>query len=182
MTSVTDKLPVAVGRPLNLILKVMRLIVTVSGFVMAGTFLFVVLVRNFGGNLFAFEEWLMAISFWGFFMGAVLASERRMHINADILSVIITNPHLAWWRQLVVQIIEFVVTMIISYWAYLMVRDEILSYPIWQTTAALKIPFLFWRTGIFLSFIFMSVFAAAHLYVHIVDRNAPASGRAEVTS
>lgn len=166
MTSVTEKLPIIVGKPLELSLKFMRLVVTISGFTMALTFLFVVLMRYvFGGNLFAYEEWLMAISFWGFFMGAALASERKLHINADILGVVIKDPRVAWWRQVVVNSIELVITVVITYWAWLMVLDEIKSYPIWQTTAALKIPFVVWRAGIFLGFVYMSIFSAAHLYV-----------------
>lgn len=171
MDSIIDRLPGPLVYPLKIISNLMKAIVIFSGVTMACTFVFVVVIRTFGGNLFAFEEWLMTICFWGFFMGAALASEKRLHINADIFSVMITNSNMKWWRDFTVLVLEFVITVIIAYWAYLMIRDEVLSYPVWQTTAALKIPFITWRTGIFIAFIFMSVFSLAHLYVHCKDRS-----------
>lgn len=170
MSDMTKKLPPLVGVPLEKALSVMRFVVTASGFIMALTFLFVVIVRyGFGGNLFAYEEWLMCISFWGFFMGAVLASEKKLHINADIFGVMTKNPKVIWWRALVVYIIELVVGIMITYWAYLMVADEFNAYPTWQTTSALKIPFVVPRIGILLGFFFMTLFSAAYLYVHLKE-------------
>ena len=168
--NVTHKLPKIIGVPLNWSLQIMKLIVIFSGCVMALTFFFVVVVRyGFQGDLFAYEEWLLAIAFWGFFAGAVIASERKLHINADILGVIISNPKTAWYRQLVVLTVEFVVIATIVYWGYLMVADEFAYYPRWKMTPALKIPFVVWRGAIFVGFAYMSIFAAAHLYVHIKE-------------
>lgn len=168
--NVTHKLPKIIGVPLNWSLQVMKLIVLISGCVMALTFFFVVVVRyGFQGDLFAYEEWLLAIAFWGFFAGAVIASEKKLHINADILGIIIKSPRLAWQRQLLVLIIELVVVIAIAYWGYLMVADEFEFYPRWKMTPALKIPFVVWRGAIFVGFVYMSMFAAAHLYVHVKE-------------
>ena len=181
--NVTHKLPKIIGIPLNWSLKVMKLITLISGCVMAFTFFFVVVVRyGFQGDLFAYEEWLMAIAFWGFFAGAVIASEKKLHINADILGIIITDPKVAWQRQLVVLTIELVVIATIAYWGYLMVADEFEYYPRWKMTPALKIPFVVWRGAIFIGFIYMTIFAAAHLYVHIkegISRTGKIEGEAK---
>ncbi|MDX1400285.1 MAG: hypothetical protein R3245_00040, partial [Kiloniellales bacterium] len=96
---VTDELPTIVAVPMKIIAFVMRMIVTFSGFIMAFTFGAVVVIRyGFGGDLFAYEEWLLALSIVGFFAGAVLAASRNLHINADILGIVIHNPRLIWWR------------------------------------------------------------------------------------
>lgn len=168
--NVTHKLPKIIGVPLNWSLQVMKLIVIFSGCVMALTFFLVVVVRyGFQGDLYAYEEWLLAIAFWGFFAGAVIASEKKLHINADILDIIFTDPKVRWYRQLIVLTIEFLVITTIVYWGYLMVADEISFYPRWKMTPALKIPFVVWRGAIFVGFVFMSMFAAAHLYVHVKE-------------
>ncbi len=168
MAHITDELPKVLGVPMKWALTLMKLITTISGFTMAFTFFFVVVIRyGFGGDLFAYEEWLLAIAFWGFFAGAVLASEQRLHINADILGVIIQNPRLIWWRELFVLTIELIVILAIVYWGYLMLADELYFYPRWKMTPALRIPFFVWRAAIVAGFVLMSTFSAAYLYVHI---------------
>ncbi len=168
MARITDVVPKIIGAPLLGSLRVMRWIVILSGFLMSFTFFAVVIIRyGFGGDLFAYEEWLLAVCFWGFFAGAVLASERGQHINADILGIVIKNPRLRWWRRFLVLTVELVVTVAILYWGYLMLAEEIGKYPIWKTTPALKIPYFTWRLSIFLGFFFMAIFSAAYLYAHI---------------
>lgn len=168
MAHITEILPKGIATSLHGSLKLMRWIVIFSGFLMAVTFFLVVIIRyGFNGDLFAYEEWLLAVCFWGFFAGSALASERGHHINADILGIIIKNPRIRWWRRLIVLTIEFLVTAAILYWGYLMLAEEIAKYPIWKTTPALKIPYFAWRLSIFLGFFFMTIFSASFLYAHI---------------
>lgn len=164
---VTDELPFLIGVPMNWMLIAMKGIVMFSGFLMAFTFGAVVVIRyGFGGDLFAYEEWLLAISIVGFFAGAVLASERQLHINADILGIVIQNPKLAWWRSFVVLSIELFVTLFIVYACYISLLDDF-SFPRLRATTVLRIPFVSWRIAIMVAFTFMSMFIAAYLYVHI---------------
>lgn len=166
-TRVTDELPAFIGLPMNWMLVVMKIIVIFSGFLMAFTFGAVVVIRyGFGGDLFAYEEWLLAISIVGFFAGAVLASERQFHINADILSIVIQNPKLIWWRQFLVLLIELIVVLFIVYACYVSLLDDF-SFPRLRATPVLRIPFVSWRIAIMIAFTFMSMFSAAYLYVHI---------------
>lgn len=164
---VTDELPRFIGVPMNWMLVVMKIIVTFSGFLMAFTFGAVVVIRyGFGGDLFAYEEWLLAISIVGFFAGAVLASERKLHINADILSIVISDPKLIWWRGFAVSLIELLVILFIVYACYISLLDDF-SFPRLRATPVLRIPFVSWRIAIMIAFGFMAMFSAAHLYVHI---------------
>ncbi|PIE16328.1 MAG: C4-dicarboxylate ABC transporter [Rhodobacterales bacterium] len=168
MSDLTQVLPKSMAMPLNGSLRVMRWIVILSGFLMATTFFMVVVVRyGFNGNLFAYEEWLLTFCFWGFFAGAALASERGYHINADILGIVISNPRLRWWRQLIVLSVELFITAAILYWGYLMLAEEIGNYPLWKRTPALQIPYFVWRLSIFLGFLYMTLFSAIYLYAHI---------------
>ena len=165
---ITDELPPLIGYPMKLIALVMRIIVTFSGFLMAFTFGAVVVIRyGFGGDLFAYEEWLLAISIVGFFAGAVLASSRNLHINADILGIVIKDPKLIWWRGLIVLLIELIVILFLFYACYVSLLDDF-SFPRLRSTPVLRIPFVSWRIAIMCAFGFMAMFTAAYLYVHIL--------------
>lgn len=167
MARVTDELPRVIGVPMNWAMYLMKAIVIFAGALMALTFGLVVIVRyGLGGDLFAYEEWLLAISIVGFFAGAVLASERRLHINADILEVVITNPRWVWWRGFAILAIELSVTVFIVYACFMSLADDF-SFPRLRATPALRIPFVSWRIAIMVAFGFMAMFSAAHFYVHI---------------
>lgn len=170
MTEIVDRLPDGAARPLRAVLKFMRLFVAVGGLLMATTFFAVVIIRyGFSGNLFAYEEWLLAISFWTFFLGAALAAEKKSHVNADILGVVLKNPKLIWWRGLIVYVIELVIGAYIVYWCYLAVASEIAAYPFWESTTALKIPAVFPRSAILVGFFLMLVFNTIYMVLHFLD-------------
>lgn len=164
---ITDELPRFIGAPMSAISILMKGIVMFSGFLMAFTFGAVVVIRyGFGGDLFAYEEWLLAISIVGFFAGAVLASERQLHINADILGIVIQNSKLIWWRTFLVLAIEVLVTLFLVYACYVSLLDDF-SFPRLRATTVLRIPFVSWRIAIMVAFALMAMFTGAYLYVHI---------------
>ena len=167
MANITDELPPIIGKPMGWIVLAMKGIVIFSGSLMALTFGLVVVIRyGFGGDLFAYEEWLLAISIIGFFAGAVLASAYQQHINADILGIVITSHRWIWWRGFVVLLIEVIVTLFIVYACYVSLLDDF-SFPRLRATPVLRIPFVTWRIAIMIAFGFMAMFSLAYLYVHI---------------
>jgi len=140
--------------------------VCVTSLIMAFTFLFVVILRyGFQADLFAYEEWLLIICFWLYFMASALGTYENSHVNADLLDHYITEPRLKWIRFLVVATIELVVSLAVIYWAILMIQDEISAYPYWQSTIALKIPFVVPRLAVLIGFIFMTFYSALRIYV-----------------
>ena len=164
---ITDELPPVIGYPMKAVAFVMRQIVMACGFLMAFTFGAVVVIRyGFGGDLFAYEEWLLAFSIIGFFAGAVLASARNLHINADILGIVMHNPRLIWWRGFAVLLVELIVILFMVYACYVSLLDDF-SFPRLRSTPVLRIPFVTWRIAIMCAFGFMAMFTAAYLYVHI---------------
>lgn len=150
------------------LLKVMNAIIILSGCIMALTFFCVVILRyGFSADLFAYEEWLLVIAFWFFFLASAAATYHGTHINADILGIFLSDPRTIWLRALVVMTIEFLILVYLSYLGLLMVLEDVADYPRWQTTIALKIPFLVPRLGIFMGFLLMTVFTALALIVHL---------------
>lgn len=166
MADFVHQLPSVIRMPMTLILKFMNFVIISAGTIMALTFFFVVILRyGFGADLFAYEEWLMTIAFWMFFMASAAATHDRAHINADIVGFLISCPKAIWIRSLVVETLELIIVAVVTYWGFLMCMEELNTYPNWQSTIALKIPFMVPRFGIFLGFLLMTVYTALHLYV-----------------
>ncbi|WP_052261674.1 TRAP transporter small permease [Leisingera sp. ANG-M1] len=173
MPELVDKLPNAIAGPVRVALAIKNFIIVVASLIMAVTFGFVVVARyGFSADLFAYEEWLMVICFWMFFMASAMGTYDKSHVNADLLGFVIKDPRKLWLRNVIIEFIEVLVTFAIIYWAWLMIADEISYYPNWQTTIALQIPFLVPRIGIFLGFILMAVYSILHLYV-LLKTGAP---------
>lgn len=166
MSDLADKLPDRLQRPVRWMVAVKGAFVSIACLIMAATFFCVVILRyGFQADLFAYNEWLLIICFWLYFMGAALGTYDDTHINADLLSFVTDNPRLKRLRKVIVTVIELIISIAIVYWAVLMIYDEFDSYPTWQTTVALKIPFLVPRMGILIGFVFMTFYSALHLYV-----------------
>lgn len=140
--------------------------VCVASLIMAFTFLCVVILRyGFQADLFAYEEWLLIICFWLYFMASALGTYENSHVNADLLSYLTDNARLNWLRAVVIGVVELLVSLAVVYWAILMVAEEIGTYPNWQSTIALKIPFLVPRLGVLVGFALMSFYSGLRLYV-----------------
>ena len=166
MTELTDYLPAKAARPLRTLRAVMHAIIIANGCLMALTFFCVVILRYvLHADLFAYEEWLMAIVFWGFFMAAAIATHDLAHINADILGLLIADPKWRWWRAVLVEVMELLILTYLTWLGWQMVAEEIANYPMWQSTIALNIPFLVPRAAIALGFALMWLFSALHLWV-----------------
>ena len=168
MANLTDELHPGLAAPLRVIMKIMNFVLISTGSIMALTFFFVVIFRyGFNGDLFAYEEWLLALCFWMFFMASAVATHDRSHINADLLGFMLKDPKTIWIRSIAIEAIELFVCIAVTYWAFLMIEEEIAAYPNWQATIALKIPFLVPRLGIFYGFFMMAVYNLLHIYVTV---------------
>ncbi len=171
MDSLENHYPKWLDTPLRVIMKLMNFIIITSGLIMALSFFFVVVLRyGFGADLFAYEEWLMVIALWMFFLASAVATHNGAHITADMLGFMIKQPRLLYLRALLVGSLELIITLIIVYWGYLMIKESIQAYPNWQQTVALHIPFLVPRLGIFVGFCMMAIYSSLHLYVLICSR------------
>ena len=116
-------------------------------------------------DLFAYEEWLLIICFWLYFMASALGTFENSHVNADLLNYLTDNKRWIWLRSVVVCAIELVVSATVIYWSILMLQDELASYPNWQATIALKIPFIVPRIAVLAGFTLMTFYSGLRLYV-----------------
>ena len=174
MAELADHLPAALRRPVRVMLTVKGAFVSVASLIMGFTFFCVVILRyGFEADLFAYEEWLLIICFWLYFMASALGTYENSHVNADLLNYLTDNERLKWLRSVLVCSIELVVTLFAVYWAVLVLRDEIASHPYWQATIALKIPFIVPRFALLFGFGLMAFYSALRLYVLFKTRRVP---------
>lgn len=172
MESLEHHYPKHLNVPLRTIMTLMNLVIIASGITMALTFFSVVVVRyGFGADLFAYEEWLLVIAIWMFFLASAVATHNGAHVKADMLGFMISNPRLLHARAVLVEALELIITLVIVYWGFLMIQESLAAYPNWQETVALDIPFLVPRVGIFFGFLMMAVYSALHLYVLVCRRD-----------
>ena len=139
-------LPDQMGRVVKTMIRLKTALVVVSLPILPITFFGVVFFRYIlERDLFAYEEWLLPICFWIFFLGSALGTYHAKQINADLLDTFTDSRKLQWLRKITIQIIELSITLVLVYWAWLMLADEISDYPVWKTTIAQKIPFIIRR-------------------------------------
>ena len=166
MVLLESELPHGLRGIVRALVRIKTVIVVIALPILPITFFLVVLFRYvLESDLFAYEEWLLPICFWLYFLGGALGTYDDVHINADLLGAISDSPRYLWLRKIAITTIELVIVLFVVYWAYLMLADEIASYPNWKTTIALKIPFFIPRVGIFLGFLFMAFYSALFLFL-----------------
>ena len=166
MVLLESALPQGLRSIVRVLVRIKTIIVVIALPILPITFFLVVLFRYvLESDLFAYEEWLLPICFWLYFLGGALGTYDDVHINADLLGAISTSPRFLWLRKIAITIIELVIVLFVVHWAYLMLADEIAAYPGWKTTIALKIPFFIPRLGIFVGFLFMAFYSALSLFL-----------------
>ena len=166
MVLLESALPQGLRSIVRALVRIKTIIVVIALPILPITFFLVVLFRYvLESDLFAYEEWLLPICFWLYFLGSALGTYDDVHINADLLGAVSNSPKFLWLRKIAITAIELVIVLFVVYWAYLMLGDEIASYPAWKTTIALKIPFFIPRLGIFVGFFFMAFYSALSLYL-----------------
>jgi TRAP-type C4-dicarboxylate transport system permease small subunit len=161
-----DHLPNTLSLLVGALVRIKTFLVVITLPILPITFFLVVFLRYIlEKDLFAYEEWLLMICCWLYFLSSALGTYYDTHINADLLANLLKSPRLLWLRKVAVTLVELIITIVIVYWGFLMLADELAMYPRWKTTIALKIPFLVPRVGIVLGLLFMAFYSALHLFV-----------------
>ena len=152
------------------LLSIQRYILIASSIVLATTFFVVVVLRYvFEANLFAYEEWVLAIAFFLYFLGGAEGSWEGTHIKADFLSAFIKSEAVRRFFQLLVMIIELGVLLFLSGLSAYMVWENIDQYPKWPATVAWRIPFLVPHLGIMLGFLLMTLYTGIRFYEGVTN-------------
>lgn len=161
-------MPSGLARLVRTLLRLQTFYVCFGCIAMALTFFLVVVFRyGFNADLFAYEEWLLIICFWLYFIAAGIGSWEGAHVNADLLDFIIVDPAKRRARAILITGIELLVTVVLFYWSSVMMIEELGDYPRYQTTIALQIPFFVPRAAIFVGFGLMGFYSALRLYLFV---------------
>ena len=163
-------IPRPLGKLVSVLLLIKEYFLAISSLTMAFVFFFVVVLRYwFQADLFAYEEWVLMIAFWVYFLGAAMGSYQNTHVKADFLLSLIDNVKTKWIVVNCTLFIETLICIVLSYWGWLMLAEEISAYPDWQRTTGLELPFFIPKLGIFLGFILMTFYTALHFYSGLRD-------------
>ena len=136
-----------------------KILLVVCSLLIAITFGVVVVLRyGFEMNLFAYEEWMMAAAFTLYFIGSAQGSFDNTHIKADLLKEWIRSEAAKRWVDLVIFSLEVAIGAVLTYWAYLMVADDLGRYPNLPATPVYSIPLAVPRGVILLGFALMTLY------------------------
>ena len=112
-------------------------------------------------DLFAYDELVMIVAWWMYFIGAAHGSREDSQIKADILQVYfsVKKPRVAWLLNIIARGLEVVFVFAITFWSW--------SLIMWQLkfagkTVAWGIPLIVPQSAIFLGFSLMSLYAVVH--------------------
>ncbi len=163
-----DDIPRGLQAPVRALLVFQKWLLVTSSTILAVVFFLVVVLRyGFETDLFAYEEWVLAIAFWLYFIGGAQGSWEDSHIKADFLSAMIRRPRLRWRFALLTNALELGTLIVLTCWGALMVWEDVARYPNWQATVAWNIPLAVPRFGIFVGLFLMALYSALHLYVRL---------------
>ena len=173
---VIEDIPQGLHRPVRLMLALQKILLVAASLVLAFVFFFVVILRyGFEGDLFAYEEWVLVVAFWLYFIGGAQGSFDNTHIKADFMAAMISSARARWLLANLTLALELAALVVMCWWGAVMVLEDVAEYPGWPKTVAWKIPFVVPRFGIFLGFVLMGLYTALHLYVSV--RRGPTEAR-----
>lgn len=162
--------PKPIGGLVNILLRTKEYFLAAASLVMAAVFFCVVILRYlFDADLFAYEEWVLMIAFWVYFLGGAMGSYENTHVKADFLLSLIDSLRTKWIVINITLFVEVLIGCVLTYWGWLMLMEEVNYYPDWQKTTGLGLPFAIPKLGILLGFLLMTFYTALHLYSGLRD-------------
>ena len=92
MIEIRDHLPAGFAKIVDLMVRIKTLLIVITLPVLPITFFLVVFLRYvLEKDLFAYEEWLLMICCWMYFLGSALGTYYDTQINADLMANLRTH-------------------------------------------------------------------------------------------
>lgn len=67
-------------------------------------------------EIFGNEELIMFFAFWLYFIGSAVAARDNSHINANMMSLISTNPKFLKTMDIIKNVLSLAICLLVTYW------------------------------------------------------------------
>jgi len=154
----------------NLLLRLQKIVMTVSSMLIVLIIVFSVIARYFfHANLYGYEEIVTIFAFWLYFMGGAYGSYNGTHISADLMNVYLPEGNLKQFVYVIRDIVTIGMAFLFTYYAYdffmfgfmgpLGTGVALPRSPVWRLPMAIS------YASVFLGYILMSFYFTVH-FVH----------------
>jgi len=119
------------------------------------------ILRVFNINFAGFEELLILVVMWLYFVGCAYGTYEKSQITADIVEIMMKECFVKEVVRLIRSIVTFVLGVIFMFWAYMLVSW---TFEMDTRTPAYRIPVVVGQASVLVGLILVTFYNAVHLY------------------
>ncbi len=118
------------------------------------------------------EESMVIPTIWLYMLGAVNASREDSQIRANVLEIFIKSERGYTILALVGEIISFIISSWLTYWAWDYVKY---AWRVWKESPTLYIPTFYHECSVFIGLLLITLFIAIHIVKLVNQLRTPSS-------
>lgn len=118
------------------------------------------------------EESMVVPTIWLYMLGAVNASREDSQIRANVLEIFIKSERGHTILALVGEIISFIISSWLTYWAWDYVKY---AWRVWKESPTLYIPTFYHECSVFIGLLLITLFIAIHIVKLVNQLRTPSS-------
>ncbi|WP_146491195.1 TRAP transporter small permease [Vibrio sp. T20] len=118
------------------------------------------------------EESMVIPTIWLYMLGAVNASRENSQIRANVLEIFIKSERGHTILALVGEIISFIISSWLTYWAWDYVKY---AWRVWKESPTLYIPTFYHECSVFIGLLLITLFIAIHIVKLVNQLRTPSS-------
>ncbi len=118
------------------------------------------------------EESMVIPTIWLYMLGAVNASREDSQIRANVLEIFIKSERGHTILALVGEIISFIISSWLTYWAWDYVKY---AWRVWKESPTLYIPTFYHECSVFIGLLLITLFIAIHIIKLVNQLRTPSS-------
>lgn len=118
------------------------------------------------------EESMVIPTIWLYMLGAVNASREDSQIRANVLEIFIKSERGHTILALVGEIISFIISSWLTYWAWDYVKYAL---RVWKESPTLYIPTFYHECSVFIGLLLITLFIAIHIVKLVNQLRTPSS-------